>query len=331
MARFRFRCIASLTIACVTATAPLKAEESGVAVLTDCPCPPGQAPSFEYPAPSSEYQFPAPAQPTMKVPPSPKGAAKPSDAPPASQPAPSDTPAPNLNQELSPNLPQAPNFNTQAPQMATPTFMPSSMPTTAASSAQPTVPNMIGDLFGTSFSGAVPVVIDNFFAGTTDIDGIGIDPMSTSRLTASELSLLGIFRQDGTMIATVNPFTTSFTTTMTQAEIAASGLLAPAPVPPPFSDFAPGIAGSGAIPIENNAFVDAEVAAAGAAIHGPGETSFLAGRSAVFLQSPNDLMNDYDAFWNYDYIIWEEAAGLSNPGGAPGAMVGRQKLTENSS
>lgn len=199
------------------------------------------------------------------------------------------------------------------------------MPTTAATSAQALAPNMIGDLFGTSFSGAVPVVIDNFygFGSLTDIGGAPdfdiTSPVSYSATNMNSVLYIGRTTDPMSALTTIPMVSLTGTTTASQSSIAAAD---------------PTL--SGPVGIVNNAFVQGEVETLGASLHGPGSAAFIADESYMELNPtlpivPPLVTVSPEGFWNYDFIILSEAAGLSNPGAAPGAMVGRQKLTENTS
>ncbi|MGE0375451.1 MAG: hypothetical protein AB7I48_16405 [Planctomycetaceae bacterium] len=292
-----------------------------MAVLTDCPCPPGQQPLYDYPAPPSQHYLPAPTQPKSTTEPAPGSSQSLPDAPPSPS-SPSDSQRPSDN---APQQPQTPDFNTQPPDMATPTFTPSATPTTAATSAQALAPNMIGDLFGTSYSGAVPVVIDNFygFGSLTDIGGAPdfdiTSPLSYSATNMGSTLYIGRTTDPMDALVTMPMFTLTGTTTASQSAIAAADPTLTGPVG-----------------IVNNTSVQDEVAILGASLHGPGGAAFVAADSYMELDPslpivPPLVTVSPEGFWNYDYIILSEAAGLSNPGAAPGAMVGRQKLTENTS
>ncbi len=322
MARYSLACLALLSILGIAAAVPLTAQESDQLLAQGCPtCPSGAEPSYEYSAPSQEYYLPGSSMDGMPIEPTPMDMT-PSD-PGSSSGVP---PAPGQSMD---NFQQG--LNTQAPDMATPTFNPSmggapmggGQTTTAATSPEATAPNMIGDLFGGSSSGFVPIRVDRFFATTSaPILGPAIDPVSPLALTAISMPLdphpdLIISRtRGGASLTTVPVFETEFTTVDSQADIVTAN---------------PAIVGA-VVPIINNPGVQTEVEGVGSMIHGPGTTTFVTSESDVEVDSHIALIEgEYTPTWAYDYTILSEVAGLSNPGGLPGGNVGRQKIAENAS
>ncbi|MCA9074884.1 MAG: hypothetical protein KDA93_07625 [Planctomycetaceae bacterium] len=313
--------LAPLSFLCLVTAVPLTAGETGPLLAQNCPtCP---QPQYQYSTPSNEYYSPSPSSGDSYIEPTPMDMT-PSDSNQSVPPPPSDSPESSQQQS---NLNQ-PELNMQAPDLATPTFNPSvgSVASTAATSPQATAPNMIGDLFGGSVSGTVPLVVDRLFATTSDpILGPAIDPMSPLALTAASMAIdphpdLLISRTPGgaalPMVPTVPMFPTEFTTVDSQADIVMAN---------------PGIVGA-VVPIVNNASVEAEAAALGDSIHGHGTTTFIGSESNVVVDSHiAAIEGEYTPTWVYDYTIMSEIAGISNPGGLPGGNVGRQKLTENAS
>ncbi len=326
MARFTIGCAVSLTALCIAGAARLGAEETGVAVFEGSVCPPGPRPADQYLAPPGGLYLPAPSEMGAfpDAPPSPNapsGSSPQSDAKPPSDMPPSADNLPRSEFDTLPPDMTAPDMTApdmMPPSMATPTFM----PTTAATSSEPVAPNMLGDLFGTQFSGAVPVLIDNFFA-SGDLTAVGgapdFDITSPVAYSATDMaSSLTIVSMNGTMSAPI-PMSLTGTTTLGQDAIATAD---------------PTL--SGPVGIVNNAAVQTAVDSFATSLHGPGTTTFVAEDSTLELNPslpivPPLVVVSPDAAWNYNYVILSEAAGLSNPGGAPGAMVGRQKLSENGS
>jgi hypothetical protein len=236
-----------------------------------------------------------------------------------SQSLPNAPPAPSQPLDMT-----QPSIPSQTPEMATPTFNPaqSAAPTTAATSPQAAAPNMIGDLFGTSFSGFAPVLIDSLLAvgGDPLVLGTSFDPLSSSAFS-SPLSPAAVDIQSfatGASTTTAIPGL-SVTTVNSQSSLISADPSLSSPVR-----------------IVNNPAVQSAVEDFGASLHGVGQAIFDADNSAValnpiFPMGPGTIDTYPVAGWNYDYLVNVEVAGLSNPGGAPGAFVGRQKLAENTS
>lgn len=312
MNRNIFNCLALVFLVSLVTARPSEAGETDHLLAQNCPtCP---SPEYQYSTPDGGYFMPGsspngypieptPADPSSSVPPAPDGS-------PGGFQQPFDM--------------TQPDFNTQSPNLATPTFNPSAgvgQTSTAATSPESTAPNMIGDLFGGSASGTVPLIVDRYFATTSaPILGPAIDPLSPLALSVSSVAPhpnLEISRTPGgTVLSTVMPFATDFTTVDSQADIVTAN---------------PGIVGA-VVPIENNPATEAEVLGLGTSIHGPGTTTFIADESnAVVDTHVAGIEGTYTPTWVYDYTIMSEIAGISNPGGLPGGNVGRQKLAENAS
>lgn len=337
MARFAIRCVASLTALCVAGAMPLLAdEEVGTAVISDCPCPPVPPPLYDYPPPPTQRYMPAPMERGTPAPP-PKDMDKLPIAPPPPR-RPSDSGQPSdadqssdfeqpsdIQQPFDMQAPQMTDFPTQSPDLATPTFNPSSpMPTTAATSADAMAPNLMGDLFGTSFSGTVPVVIDNFY-GISNFSTPSPDFDTGSSLSYSTTTDSGsTFRIARTTdplnaLQTITGPNITVTTSESQSAIANADSSLTSPVA-----------------IINSSAVQSHVETYAESLHGEGEAVFLPEESFMLLDplgggGPSVSVGDPEAFWNYNYVVMSEVAGISNLGGAPGANVGRQKLAENSS
>jgi hypothetical protein len=144
MARLTFARALTLTVLWAAPAVPLSAQESSVPATPASALPHGQAPDYDWLIPhSGHYQRrPAGADPYSSF-----GASEGS--------ASSDTSSVSTSVTNSGAGPAAgyaaPIFETQPPEMATPTFVTHYGAPFAEPSPQAAAPNMIGDLFGTSF------------------------------------------------------------------------------------------------------------------------------------------------------------------------------------
>ncbi|MEM9659360.1 MAG: hypothetical protein AAF961_13465, partial [Planctomycetota bacterium] len=196
----------------------------------------------------------------------------------------------------------------------------------ATAVAVSSAPNQIGDLFGVS-SGSSLVLLDRLFVIGSDIDATVQTPPD-SPFTASESPSTVAVAEGYTLVERVivpdnvvnnisSPaeFTTAIATSEVQAELTTD----------PNTN----------IPIVNNSayegFAESELIArhgeAGATEYNSGE-SFAHMQDAVLPPGGPGAGEDYDAVYAYDYVVEVPIDAL---GGAPGANVGRQKMSENSS
>lgn len=184
-------------------------------------------------------------------------------------------------------------------------------------------PSMLGDYFGINSSSGTPLYVghyDGFFYGSIDQN---FDPTSSQIYKGVASGVLELTNEYSNtppkgryQTIFINNFTTTVSTLTPQNE----------------TDYFTYSSGATELSeISNNADVQREVNRFAASIHGPGYS--VPGWQEAGATSDNELFingNDSDGFWGYDYYI-----SIPTPGGtvaaAPGASIGRQKLSENTS
>ncbi|RIK86331.1 MAG: hypothetical protein DCC67_02960 [Planctomycetota bacterium] len=196
-----------------------------------------------------------------------------------------------------------------------------------AASASAT-PGMIGDLFGAT-SGQSLITLDRVFVIASDIDaltpGASGSPFTASESPSSVAVAEGFTTSGNAILPTgvirIEPATAQFTTVATTADLAQT--LATNP--------------QASIPIVDDAAYRQLAASDLAARNGVGgQTEFNPDSAVSFARMQDGSLpsggpgagEDYDAAYAYDYVVLIPFDSL---GGAPGANVGRQKITENGS